>query len=162
MGCPIRRSPDQRLLIDSPKLFANYNVLHRLLLPRHPPCALIHFNPYNLKWFYSFKDICAVNTCLIRFLLLDLVYHQFFKEHQSLKNQRLSYLLFLFACVWVVEPGGIEPPTPCLQSRCSPSWAMAPKLLNLVGLGRFELPTSPLSGVRSNQLSYRPDTHATY
>ena len=27
----------------------------------------------------------------------------------------------------------------------------------LVGLGRFELPTSPLSGVRSNQLSYRPN-----
>jgi hypothetical protein len=26
----------------------------------------------------------------------------------------------------------------------------------LVGLGRFELPTSRLSGVRSNQLSYRP------
>ena len=25
-----------------------------------------------------------------------------------------------------------------------------------LGLGRFELPTSPLSGVRSNQLSYRP------
>ena len=30
----------------------------------------------------------------------------------------------------------------------------------LVGLGRFELPTSPLSGVRSNQLSYRPDSTA--
>ena len=29
-------------------------------------------------------------------------------------------------------------------------------VLILVGLGRFELPTSPLSGVRSNQLSYRP------
>jgi hypothetical protein len=28
--------------------------------------------------------------------------------------------------------------------------------MNVVGLGRFELPTSPLSGVRSNQLSYRP------
>ena len=27
---------------------------------------------------------------------------------------------------------------------------------NLVGQGRLELPTSPLSGVRSNQLSYRP------
>ena len=27
----------------------------------------------------------------------------------------------------------------------------------MVGLGRFELPTSPLSGVRSNQLSYRPE-----
>ncbi len=30
-------------------------------------------------------------------------------------------------------------------------------LQKLVGLGRFELPTSRLSGVRSNQLSYRPD-----
>jgi hypothetical protein len=29
----------------------------------------------------------------------------------------------------------------------------------MVGLGRVELPTSPLSGVRSNQLSYRPVTH---
>ena len=26
----------------------------------------------------------------------------------------------------------------------------------VVGLGRIELPTSPLSGVRSSQLSYRP------
>ena len=31
-----------------------------------------------------------------------------------------------------------------------------PSCTDLVGLGRFELPTSPLSGVRSNQLSYRP------
>ena len=31
----------------------------------------------------------------------------------------------------------------------------------VVGLGRFELPTSPLSGVRSNQLSYRPETAAS-
>jgi hypothetical protein len=30
----------------------------------------------------------------------------------------------------------------------------------MVGLGRFELPTSRLSGVRSNQLSYRPETRA--
>ncbi len=30
----------------------------------------------------------------------------------------------------------------------------------LVGLGRFERPTSPLSGVRSNQLSYRPNSFA--
>ena len=31
----------------------------------------------------------------------------------------------------------------------------------LVGLGRLELPTSRLSGVRSNQLSYRPRTGTT-
>ena len=28
--------------------------------------------------------------------------------------------------------------------------------MEVVGLGRLELPTSPLSGVRSNQLSYKP------
>jgi hypothetical protein len=31
----------------------------------------------------------------------------------------------------------------------------------MVGLGRLERPTSPLSGVRSNHLSYRPGLTAT-
>jgi hypothetical protein len=39
----------------------------------------------------------------------------------------------------------------------SDSWILICVLrCNLVGLGRIELPTSPLSGVRSSQLSYRP------
>ena len=38
----------------------------------------------------------------------------------------------------------------------SASLAAPPLAASLVGLGGFELPTSPLSGVRSNQLSYRP------
>ena len=32
----------------------------------------------------------------------------------------------------------------------------------MVGLGRLELPTSPLSGVRSNQLSYGPTNHLLF
>jgi hypothetical protein len=43
-----------------------------------------------------------------------------------------------------------------LQQVRLPSITEATRL-KVVGLGRFELPTSPLSGVRSNQLSYRPD-----
>ena len=39
-GFPIRRSPDQSLLSGSPKLIAASHVLHRLLVPRHPPHAL--------------------------------------------------------------------------------------------------------------------------
>ena len=41
---------------------------------------------------------------------------------------------------------------------------MAPDipLLGLVGLGGFEPPTSPLSGVRSDQLSYRPGLLTLY
>ena len=42
VGFPIRKSPDQRLFSVSPGLIAAVHVLHRLLMPRHPPCALIH------------------------------------------------------------------------------------------------------------------------
>ena len=41
VGFPIRKSPDQSLLADSPRLIAGYDVLHRLQLPRHPPDALL-------------------------------------------------------------------------------------------------------------------------
>ena len=39
-GFPIRKSPDQSLVANSPGLIAGSYVLHRLLVPRHPPCAL--------------------------------------------------------------------------------------------------------------------------
>jgi len=42
LGFPIRKSPDQSLVTDSPGLIAGSYVLHRLLVPRHPPCALIN------------------------------------------------------------------------------------------------------------------------
>src|SRR5688500_1295685 len=39
-GFPIRRSAGQRLFSASPRLIAAVHVLHRLLVPRHPPRAL--------------------------------------------------------------------------------------------------------------------------
>src|SRR5215210_5696597 len=39
-GFPIRRSAGQRLFSASPRLIAAVHVLRRLLVPRHPPCAL--------------------------------------------------------------------------------------------------------------------------
>ena len=39
-GFPIRKSSNQRPVIGSPRLIADSHVLHRLLMPRHPPCAL--------------------------------------------------------------------------------------------------------------------------
>ena len=39
-GFPIRKSRGQGLLSDSPELIAAARVLHRLPVPRHPPCAL--------------------------------------------------------------------------------------------------------------------------
>ena len=39
-GFPIRTPPDHSSFTNSPGLIAGYNVLHRLLVPRHPPIAL--------------------------------------------------------------------------------------------------------------------------
>jgi hypothetical protein len=67
-----------------------------------------------------------------------------------------------------MEVDGIEPTTPCLQSRCSPTELHPPgdtirwpephpiRWTNLVGQGGFEPPTPRLSSVCSNQLSYWP------
>ena len=40
------------LVCSYPKLIAAYHVLHRLLVPRHPPCALIRFK-YCIRLFHS-------------------------------------------------------------------------------------------------------------
>src|SRR5215213_3262062 len=39
-GFPIRASAGQSLFSGSPRLIAAVHALHRLLVPRHPPCAL--------------------------------------------------------------------------------------------------------------------------
>ena len=54
-GFPIRKSPDQCLVADFPGLIAGSNVLLRLLVPRHPPCALI-----NLATTIDARVHCAV------------------------------------------------------------------------------------------------------
>ena len=54
-GFPIRRSPDQSLFTSSPGLIAGYNVLHRLLVPRHPPIALS-----SLLYYKDARVHCAV------------------------------------------------------------------------------------------------------
>ena len=41
LGFPIRESTDHRLFSVSPWLIAAVHALHRLLVPRHPPCALL-------------------------------------------------------------------------------------------------------------------------
>ena len=57
----------------------------------------------------------------------------------------------------LVEVKRVELLTPCLQSRCSSQLSYTPiPLYSMVGLGGLGPPTSRLSGVRSNHLSYKP------
>ena len=39
-GFPHSDIPGSKSVCDLPRLIAAYHVLHRLLVPRHPPCAL--------------------------------------------------------------------------------------------------------------------------
>ena len=46
-GFPHSDISGSQLICSSPKLFAAYHVLHRLLMPRHSPCALISLTDSN-------------------------------------------------------------------------------------------------------------------
>ena len=48
-GFPIRTSSDPRSVDNSPRHIAASHVLHRLPVPRHPPCALKHLQHKNQK-----------------------------------------------------------------------------------------------------------------
>jgi hypothetical protein len=49
LGFPIRTSSDQRSVGSSPRHNAASHVLHRPLMPRHPPCALKHLQSTKPK-----------------------------------------------------------------------------------------------------------------
>ena len=71
-GFPIRKSPDQSLFSDSPKLNAAYHVLHRLLTPRHPPFAL---SSLATKLYYLYKRQNVERFVLSNLILiLELVF----------------------------------------------------------------------------------------
>ena len=56
-------------ICSSPKLFAAYHVFHRLLVPRHPPCALISLTVCFLHCGYSPVYSVTPLAALFRLLL---------------------------------------------------------------------------------------------
>lgn len=62
-GFPIRTSSDQRFIDNSPRLNAALHVLHRLSMPRHPPCALNNEHTTNkATTTKAAEDNAGVNT----------------------------------------------------------------------------------------------------
>ena len=53
LDCSIRKSPDQSLFDDSPRLIAAYHVLLRLLVPRYPSYSLISLTIWSNLNFYA-------------------------------------------------------------------------------------------------------------
>ena len=52
-GFPHSEICGSRVICTSPQLIAAYHVFHRLLVPRHPPCALISLTKYLLSFRFS-------------------------------------------------------------------------------------------------------------
>ena len=88
---------------------------------------------------------------------LSLIY--LVKELSGCQNQNEVHNTMHFVLVPMMRCRGPKPAIQNVEPRritCAAGFTTNSDAV-LVGLGRFELPTSPLSGVRSNQLSYRPN-----
>jgi hypothetical protein len=72
----------------SPKLFAAYHVFHRLLVPRHSPCALTCLTFVFQSLFfelYQARNVVASTFCFSRCLLFYFFYVQFSRyNHQNI------------------------------------------------------------------------------
>ena len=61
-------------MCSSPKLFAAYHVFHRLLVPRHPPCALISLTKFMLRINYKLlRNLRIIYNTLCSVTMLGLI-----------------------------------------------------------------------------------------
>ena len=125
-GFPIRKSVDIMLICSSPRLIAACHVLHRLLMPRHSPYALVRLNflyIVPILWFslnclsffehFSFRIIDSLThektffafcTCYLscafaprlRAFHLSVKLYAHFRVPFPFRLERLIYLLRLF------------------------------------------------------------------
>ena len=63
-GFPHSEISGSMLICSSPKLIAAYHVLHRLLMPRHSPCALISLTFVEVRQALSAKQRICFAPCL--------------------------------------------------------------------------------------------------
>ena len=176
-GCPIRRSPDQSLLAATRGLSQQRYVLHRLLVPRHPPCALSSLT------FLSSLDVedqnaappgCGCAACTRD--IARLVKMRRHAREVSMAPRRLIHggkvrgtarpqagggAAFAFrlaaeeSCLEKTTAGGdgrARTGDPLLAKQVLSQLSYIPGC-RVVGLSGFEPETSRLSAVRSHQLS---------
>ena len=184
-GLPHSEISGSKPIPGSPKLIAGYHVLHRLLLPRHPPNALLALDPIQRRTGHSPRPRSRATPATgllhvrsaspprairlqgpgrksyifpppyrVRHEDIRLVYLTWNKtaagqptplraspqvtptlgrtsgsdvslssrlSNVSSGSDETALPQVLSDQILVVEPIGIEPMTPCLQSRCSPS-----------------------------------------
>ena len=176
-GFPHSEISGSKPVCGSPKLIAAYHVLHRLSAPRHPPytlSSLTKLECFTLGESYSLSPDSVVNEPCSRALPARPrgSLGSALATNTSWWPPRIPGSLPLREAVPKSSGGADRARTDDLRlaraalSRLSyspvpvvstgPTGPVRLRAALMVGLGRLELPTSRLSGVRSNQLSYRP------
>ena len=78
----------------SPELIAAYHVLHRLAMPRHPPCALlrlvVYFKSFRFEATSSVQFLLALKLNILVCLVFSI--SSVVKERKSLQN-RFSFFV---------------------------------------------------------------------
>src|SRR6186713_1905028 len=147
-GFPHSEIPGSKLVCSSPRLFAADRVLHRLLAPRHSPCALSSLTigiqeltidaPFALEAFATvpLPNPHLENTARVLWIRKKLPFAEYSidKEHRRLPSTiAVTVITANLARVaparhrapqsrkLVVENTGLEPVTSWLQTRRSPS-----------------------------------------
>ena len=159
MGFPIRKFSDQNLHT-APRNLSQYITSFIGF-----QCQGIRHTPLN-AWFMHRKKFCVESNFVWNVHLFEhsMIVHLFEQSDIDIvwlfllfEQSKLIFIIYNLKKLKVsklVEDSGIEPLTSWMQIRRSPSWANPP--WKMVGRARLERATSPLSGVRSNHLSYRP------
>ena len=148
-------------ICSSPQLFAAYHVFLRLLVPRHPPCALFCLTSYFPFPIALGNGVFAILDCLV--CLQTFVYKTFLVCYFSDVLIKIFIFLNLSLCMKFSRynppsfrlangDGEIRTLDPLLARQVLSQLSYTP----IMGLSGLEPPTSRLSGVRSNRLSYKP------
>ena len=92
------------LICSSPKLFAACHVLHRLLMPRHSPCALFSLTYLRVGLLTSSLELCRLNRRLhkivfTQFRKIKVPHFLLFQAATSFKVAPSVALLFIFFSV---------------------------------------------------------------
>ena len=101
-----------KLVCSSPRLIAAYHVLRRLLMPRHPPCALSNF-PFQVAFALVNTRIEMASHLHAMLITLGDTFYNCYGNTQHVKEQPLASL----RRSGLVVSRGIEPPALPLQQR---------------------------------------------
>ena len=130
-------------ICSSPKLFAAYHVFHRLLVPRHPPCALFRLTihkkcsviSYGSRFvFRSFlfisppqfpvmaSDVFFLSLTFDRSSSVSVSWITICGFQGTYSMRPFGFILYLLRLISeTMEMERFELLTPCLQGRCSPN-----------------------------------------